>query len=431
MARRRFLDPVSLKLLGPLLKGTAIYRRREIQAKLAEYGRRTGRGQAQIADSAVTLVGHVFAPTGRGEDVRACFRALGSVGIESRLVDIYGLSEPDENLLQELWNNLVDVTGTGFNIFFINADEVETVLAYLKATGRYLAGSYEIIYPVWELQQFPAKWARRLERFDEIWVPTRFIRDSIGPKVCRRVVLLPFASELPHRAVCRRQDLQLPEGRYLFLFFFDFTSYIQRKNPFAVLNAFDRFLRHRPGSNATLVLKLSGVRSESSEYEALRTRVTPLGEHVVLLDRILSGYQMMQLLECCDCFVSLHRSEGFGRGLAEAMSLGKPVIATAYSGNMDFMNEHNALLVDYDLVPVPEQEYPFASGQFWAEADVDQAAGYMTRLIDDPAWGRVLGARARQDINKTNGCVRVGRMYAERIREIELEHREAGRPGID
>ncbi len=418
-ARKRFAEPLVYSLFGTFLKNTATYQRRKTKKRLVEYGRRTGRSKAPPNGGNVALIGHVFAPTGRGEDVRACFRALKAGGVESRIVDIFGLAEPDECLLEELWAFLVEGVGDAVNIFFINADEVATVLAHLRATGRFAGRGYNIVFPVWELAHYPAEWARQLDRFDEIWVPTRFIHDSIAPQVRKPVALLPFASELRDGVTGDRAELGLPEGRYLFLYFFDFTSYIERKNPFAVLQAFELFLRDRPGAEATLVLKLSGVHKSPQEFGKLSHYIAPFKDHVLLLDRILSDEEMAGLLRCCDCFVSLHRSEGFGRGLAEAMSKGKPVIATAYSGNMDFMNADNALLVDYELVPVAEGGYPFATGQVWAEANIDQAANYMALLYDDPAFGRLLGKRAKDAIRKTNGYMEIGALYRDRILAIE------------
>ena len=330
-----------------------------------------------------------------------------------------GSGDPDTGLLDELWANLGEAAGSGLNIFFINADEVKAVLALLKATGPRRPGGFDVVYPVWELAEYPDHWARELDRFDEIWVPTRFIYDSIAARARKPVVLVPFASGFAGDVHCDRARLALPEGRFLFLFFFDFSSFMERKNPFAVVRAFERFRGIRPGSEATLILKLSGAHPDAPQVGKLRDMIAPLGNHVSVIDRTLTGEEMGQLLACCDSFVSLHRSEGFGRGLAEAMSLGKPVIATGYSGNMDFMDRENSLLVDYRLVAVPAGDYPFAAGQVWAEANVEQAADFMALLSDDPAYRRSIGARAKRAIEESNGYRRIGELIRERIAHID------------
>ncbi|ULU25212.1 glycosyltransferase [Dyella terrae] len=121
------------------------------------------------------------------------------------------------------------------------------------------------------------------------------------------------------------------------------------------------------------------------------------------------------LVRCCDAFVSLHRSEGFGRGLAEAMYLGKPVVATAYSGNMDFMDSDTAHLVGYDLVPLKAGDYPHGEGQKWADAHVDEAAAHMITLVDHPEDGRSMGKRAARRIRNFCGYRAAGIRYRDRI----------------
>jgi glycosyltransferase involved in cell wall biosynthesis len=128
----------------------------------------------------------------------------------------------------------------------------------------------------------------------------------------------------------------------------------------------------------------------------------------------------MALFACCDSFVSLHRSEGFGRGLAEAMLLGKPVIATGYSGNMDFTTADTACLVDYRLIPVGPHEYPHAEGQQWADPDLDQAARYMRRLVEEPAFGAALAERGRRLVEAQHGVKPVGERYRARLAELGL-----------
>jgi glycosyltransferase involved in cell wall biosynthesis len=133
--------------------------------------------------------------------------------------------------------------------------------------------------------------------------------------------------------------------------------------------------------------------------------------------------EIRSLVGQCDCFVSLHRSEGFGRGLAEAMLMGKPVIATGYSGNLDFTNEENRCLVDYVLVPVGEAEYPFGAGQLWAEADVDMAAGFMRAVVNDPALAREKGAAGARYIRRYHSFAAIGARYRRRLEQLDLVER--------
>jgi glycosyltransferase involved in cell wall biosynthesis len=130
--------------------------------------------------------------------------------------------------------------------------------------------------------------------------------------------------------------------------------------------------------------------------------------------------EIKELVRLCDCFLSLHRSEGFGRGLAEAMYFGKPVIATGYSGNLDFMNQANACLVDCTLIPVGADEYPCGAGQRWAEPDVDQAAWHLRRLVMDPAYAVEIGQRAAHYIQTYHSFAAVGARHRRRLEQLRL-----------
>jgi glycosyltransferase involved in cell wall biosynthesis len=374
--------------------------------------------QRTINGSNLALVGHPFAPIGMGEHVRCTFRALRAVGVRPGLVDVYGLNEPEPDASVELAPYLVPAT-RGINVFHINGDEVEQALATL-AVRPGAAGAYNIVYPAWELARYPAEWARQLERFDEVWAPSRFIQEAVRSAVDRPVVHMPLACEVILSYFVGRRWFGIPEGAYAFLFFFDLRSYAARKNPQAVIEAFRCLLRESPFADCALVLKVNGAEAQPAELERLRSSLAELRERVVLIDRTLTDNEVKNLVRCCDAFVSLHRSEGFGRGLCEAMALGKPVIGTAYSGNMDFMSADTALLVDYRLVPVAPGQYPHWENQVWAEPDVHAAARLMARLLRDPAAGRRLGQRARIELMRHFSYRAAGVRYVERLGEIAV-----------
>jgi glycosyltransferase involved in cell wall biosynthesis len=283
---------------------------------------------------------------------------------------------------------------------------------------------------MWELACYPREWARELEEFDEVWAASAFIRDSIAPAVSRPVLLLPTPVGLPAGFGIGRRRFRIPETSYAFLFAFDLRSYTARKNPQAVIEAFRRVVRDRPAADCTLVLKVGGTAARPESFSAFKSEFADLGgEHsdrVVLVEGDLTAAEITSLLWVCDAFVSLHRSEGFGRLLGEAMLMGKPVIATAYSGNVDFMTPDDSLLVPYRLVPVPDGAYPFAAGQSWAEPDVDEAVRHMLRLLDDPAEGRRIGERASRRLRVAFGHRAAGLRYAERVRAAEERSGTAG-----
>jgi len=337
------------------------------------------------------------------------------VGLEPSIRDIYGLSAPIADERREFEAALA-TRSSPINIFHINGDEVAQSMAHLSYHGPWTG--YKVVYPAWELSRYPKEWASELDRFDEIWAPSRFIYDALRP-VCRKPVFhLPLSCEVSLSKFLSRRYFGLAESDYTFLFFFDLRSYVTRKNPRAVIDAYRGLLSRHRYARSSLVLKINGAEQASLASAELNDYVADLRGHVKIIERPMSDNEIKNLIRCCDCFVSLHRSEGFGRGLAEAMFLEKPVIATAYSGNMDFMNDETALLVDYDLVPVGAAEYPFADGQQWADPDIEQATGYMEALFTDPNKGRELGTRARAHL-RTSFCYHErGMAYRERIDQL-------------
>jgi glycosyltransferase involved in cell wall biosynthesis len=363
----------------------------------------------------IVLAGHPFASIGCAESLRCSYRALRAVGTEPGLVDMYGAPGADPAERGEFEPALVREFGD-INVFHLNADEVPYAMEMIGP--QVLSGAYNILYPYWELERFPADWVPHLQHFDELWAPSAFIAMSLRNCTDIPVHHLPTACEVAVSSLLSRRHFGIPESAYVFLFFFDFRSYAARKNPQAGIAAFARLLEARPQADVCLVLKIHGADHDPAGLALLREQVRPFGERVLLIEETYSDNRIKNLVRACDCFLSLHRSEGFGRGLAEAMFLGKPVIATGYSGNLDFMDADSALLLDYTLVPVGTGEYPHAEGQSWAEPDLEQAVRYMTRLLDDPRAGRELGKRASRRVRTGIGYRPVGLAYRARLAQI-------------
>jgi len=351
-----------------------------------------------------------------GEHVRCSYRALRSIAIRPSILDIYSLQQPDVDEVAE-FSPAAASSGAEINIFHINADEVNQALAHLSFNAPWTG--YNIIYPAWELARYPEEWALHLDKFDEVWAPSQFIMEALA-SVCKRPVThMPLACEVLLSSFLSRRYFGIPEADYTFLFFFDVRSYSQRKNPEAVIRAFRRLLTLRPYSKARLILKINGAEMAQEVMDRLRENVDAFADRVTLITRLMSDNEAKNLVRCCDCFLSLHRSEGFGRGMAEAMFLGKPVIATAYSGNMDFMSDNTALLVPFQLVAVGKDAYPHWQDQKWAEPDEEAASDHMIRLLDNPRVGQELGARASRHIRLNFGYRPTGLRY---LRQLEALH---------
>lgn len=362
------------------------------------------------------LVGHPFAPIGMGEHLRSTFRSLQAAHLAPTITDIYKLNTPTQEDQKEFFSSCSDATAS-INIYCINGNEVEQALKHLSYQEAW--GGYNIIYPAWELSHYPETWALQLDTFDEVWASSSFTYEALHNACKKEVVKMPLACGISLSSFLGRRYFHIPEPSYAFLFFFDLKSYTSRKNPYAVINAFKELLSLRPYSKAHLVIKINGAESNPAEYKEITAALNALGGNITCINHTMTSNEVKNLLRCCDCFVSLHRSEGYGFGIAEAMALGKPVIATAYSGNLEFMDSGVSFGVGYQLIPLSADDYPFAEGQVWAEADWHEAAKYMVQLVDSPHAGREKGKQAQAHMEKKFSHRAIGLNYLSRLDYIQ------------
>jgi len=214
-----------------------------------------------------------------------------------------------------------------------------------------------------------------------------------------------------------RSHFGLQPGEFVFLFSYDFNSFAARKNPEAVIAAFREAFADGARGVRLLVKSTNGVRFPD-KLAALQRSVAD-DPRIEVRDGFLSRDEMFGLQNTIDCYVSLHRSEGFGLGMAECMYLGKPVIATGYSGNLDFMNHDNSLLVDCRMVPLHEGDYPYWQGQHWADPDIAHAAHLMRQVYESREFAQHIGAVAAASIRRSNSKAVCGAAVTARLQEID------------
>jgi glycosyltransferase involved in cell wall biosynthesis len=288
------------------------------------------------------------------------------------------------------------------NLFHMNPPHLEGLFRDLPDLVQ-TRGRMNVCVPFWELPRLPLSWKAMLEAMDLVLAPSLFIKSAVDEVVTGTPCLYyKQAFSLPE-AVPDRERWGLPPGKTVFLFSFDISSGIQRKNPLAVMEAFQSAF---PGGDAVLLVKINnpGLNAEAGmvvdRFKAMAAQVPG----VRILDRSLDFTEVVSLYASADVFVSLHRGEGLGLGMMESMALGKPVIATGWSGNMDFMDEDNSCLVPYQLVPVAEgSQYQAISrgvDQVWAEPSVEAAAGWMARLAASPGLRLEIGMKAKNSLTR-------------------------------
>ncbi len=339
----------------------------------------------------LALTGQWKARSGRGEDLRCSVLSLQAVGYTDFIVVDREAGALFNAEGQPLPEGPVEVL---VNIVHLNADTAYEDWRFLDRQG--VAAGRVIGWWAWELDRLPRRWLHAFSFYDEIWASTAFARASFAREGLRPVKQVPMAVVAPPaQAPVPRAALSLPLDATVFLFMFDFRSYASRKNPEAVVQAFLSAFSD-PEENVRLVMKTQGGAGAAIPWRRLNALCRD--PRIDVRDISMTRAEVLDLLTTCDAFVSLHRSEGFGRGPAEAMLMGKPVIVTGYSGTADFATPDCAYVVGYRLVPVGAGDYPGAEGQTWAEANIAQAAQAMRRIHDDPDSARATGERGRARI---------------------------------
>ncbi len=359
----------------------------------------------------VNLIGYTRAEMGIGEGARSDAKALNAAN-EPFGILCYEAHNPSR-MTDLSWEHK-EMQAAPYDVTLLHINPDHALQAISELPPAYFDGHYRIGYWAWELPELPTDWEKAFVHFDEIWVPSHFVQEAVAMKSPVPVVRMPHAVEVQADPSLNRASFGLPETGFLFLAMFDTYSRPERKNPYGALRAFQNAFAPDDMA-ARLVLKVN-----NPTPDAMRRLREAIGAHrnVLLLDKVYSRVEVNSLIACCDCYVSLHRSEGFGFGPAEAMALGKAVMATQWSGNVDYMRPGNSIGIDYTLVTIPEDYGPYKKGQIWAEPDEAHATRAMQELVADPALSRQLGASARATIEAEFAPLPVGRLMRKRLAAI-------------
>lgn len=352
---------------------------------------------------------------GLGESARLYVQALMGAGYPVALNDIELVDVPhgfdDHGLVGEICNE----APFDLNLIFVNPD------FFQKATDKIgherLAGRYTIACWFWELESIPEEWQSALDRVDEVLVASEFVENAVRRVTKKPVLRVPLPLAAQPDSGLQRTDFGLDADTFIFLSSFDFNSSVYRKNPLGAIAAFQMAFPD-PAENVRLVIKSSNGHRYPTEFFGLMDAAAA-DPRILIREGIIERAHMHALQRCADAYVSLHRAEGFGLGLAECMALGKPVIGTGWSGNLEFMHQSNSCLVDYQLVPVSPGQYLHAEDcARWAEPSISHAAALMRKVKGDTSFARSLGQRAASDMAKALAPERAAAMIAQRLDEI-------------
>jgi len=384
----------------------------------------------QLGSLGVNVVGYLRGGLGLGQAARLYVEALGTAGVPVRTTTVdVPLAEfvgADGHRVEIKTTDFADLHVDGelpFNLICVNAPELPGLHRQLGA--EFFEERYTIGVWAWEVDAVPRSWDAAFGLVDEIWVYSTYVQEILSSVSPVPVVRIPLPIVAPP-AGGTLAGLALPEG-FQFLFLFDFYSTLARKNPLGLVEAFTRAFE--PGEGPQLVLKSHNGDFKPDRLAQLRAAA---GERpdIHIVDRFLSSADMAALMRRADCYVSLHRAEGFGLTLGETMALGKPVIATNFSANLDFMTPENSYLVRSHEVEVgPEGENYPATGT-WAQPDLDHAAQLMREVWEHQDEAGARGARARRELGEAFSLEAVGEVARRRLKRLAAIRRHSAGAAI-
>ncbi len=373
----------------------------------------------------IRFYGHLRAGFGLSGGARATARTLEAVGCQLSYIDLALTSHAAiQNLPSSSWDSrttdalpLVDLVHTNPNILASNPE----LLAPFS-----LSAPLRIGYWAWELEQFPSGWEAFFEGYDEIWCPSSFTAQALAQRSPVPVIALPHLpnwSHLEQRAAQRLAQNRNPQERpFTFLTLFDFWSTTERKNPEAVIQAFQRaFPPNKSGAPPVqLLVKASSAEQFPEQAQALQA----LGKgdpRIRWITNLLSQADLDRLYDQADALVSLHRAEGFGLTLADAMAIGLPVIATGYSGNLDFMPPGSAALIPWQPTTIQRTCGDYVAGATWAEPDGNAAASAMQWLANDRAAANELGKQGQRAVQERLSSARLQGIVRQRLGRLLID----------
>jgi glycosyltransferase involved in cell wall biosynthesis len=370
-------------------------------------------------DLGVNVAGYFTGAFGLGAAARLYVASMHDAGIPVATTTVQVIhpdnipGAPTEDYGRVRFSDIEGDAKPRFNLVLVNPEELPLFADTLG--DEFFENRISIGVWAWETDFVPEAWGDRFELFDEIWVYSRFVAENLSRASPIPVVPIPIPIVAPDPEG-EELTVDLPGG-FRFLFMFDFNSTAQRKNPLGLIEAFKAAFA--PGEGPQLIVKTLHAHHHLDRWDQIRWACEGRPD-IHLIDRSLSRQQRDALIVGCDAFVSLHRSEGFGLGLAEAMAVGKPAVATAYGGNLDFMTPANSYLVGWSPTRVgPDGELYPADGT-WAEPDTAHAARLLRHVIEHPDDAAAKGARAREDIARSLSVQAVGARVRERLERLAL-----------
>lgn len=359
------------------------------------------------------LIGNIRGDNGLGQSMRLVADILAETSSEFTIHNFF--VPPGGSMTNHTYDDRI-TEDLPYNMNLIHVNASEFTIAYLQLGKELWDGRYNIAYWLWELEDFPQEWLANINLVDEIWTPAEFISNTLRKYTDKPVCTIPYPVTAPTDACYNREYFGLPQNQFLFLMMFDSGSVMERKNPLGTIEAFKRAFG-RENKNVGIVIKINEIEQREEDIRYIHS-VLDGYDNIYIICKTLSKKEVNSLTQCVDVFVSLHRAEGFGLVLAEAMLVGTPAIATNWSANTEFMNLDVACMVDYTMIELEKDLPPFKKGYRWADADINQAAFYMKKLYEEPVFYEQIKQKAGAYVRERLSMERAVGLVEKRLKEI-------------
>lgn len=361
-------------------------------------------------DFGVNVIGYIDGEFGLGEAVRLNIKAINKVSYPVSLFN-YNV-DTNHRHADKTFVDFSEDLPFKINLIQISPSEVPALLSSNFVDK--IKDKYNILYVAWESEFLPEDYVNYINFFDEIWVPSKYCLEVISSYSCKPVVNIPHPVELNY-SQSDEIDGIIDNSKFNFMFIFDYNSTLERKNTLSLIKAFKSAFKNQ--ENVNLIIKTSSSIKYSKEKSLLENEIG-INKNITIVEKIFDKLHINYLISKCDCYISLHKAEGFGLTLAEAMFVGKPVIATGYSGNTEFMNFQNSFLVNFKKVSVNEDLLNYSKNTIWAEPDIESAIKLLKRVYENSNEVKEISLSGQETIKNDFSFEKIGRKIEQRLNFI-------------
>jgi glycosyltransferase involved in cell wall biosynthesis len=359
----------------------------------------------------INVIGYIDGEFGLGEAVRSLIKAIQNANIPVALINFDLKTNHRHN--DKTFTNFSTNAPYLINLVLIGTGEVNNILTHFTNTELF-KNKYNIYFLNWESEYFPSECVQNISFFDEVWTPAQYCKDVISKYVSVPVNVIPYPIDIPFlEAEDEVASNFYDKSRFNFLFIFDYNSTLERKNPLNLIEAFQKAFGKEDVS-VYLTIKTSMSTRFAKEKQLLLDKIGD-SKNIKIVEKIFEKDTLNHIIKNCDGYISMHRSEGFGFTMAEAMYFSKPVIATGYSGNTEFMNADNSFLVDYEMCQVDSEIINYDKNTIWSNPGVDHAAVLLKKVRANSVEVQEIAKKAGESILNNFSVSRIGLLIENRI----------------